>query len=62
MLIKHYLITRRKCVLIKNYALNKHVRLLTRLYSILCKLEKVPVIYLLARCYVVAKVYKILYM
>ena len=34
MLIKHYLITGRKYVLIKKYALNKHVCLLTRLYGI----------------------------
>ena len=33
-LIRHYLITGRKYVLIKEYALNKHVRLLTRLYGI----------------------------
>ena len=34
MLIRQYLTTGRKYVLIKKYALNKHVRLLTGLYSI----------------------------
>ena len=33
-LIRQYLITGRKHALIKKYALNKHVRLLTRLYGI----------------------------
>ena len=33
-LIRHYLATGRKYMLIKKYALNKHVRLLTRLYGI----------------------------
>ena len=33
-LIKHYLITGRMYALIKKYALNKHVCLLTRLYGI----------------------------
>ena len=33
-LIRHYLTTGRKYVLIKKYALNKHVHLLTRLYGI----------------------------
>ena len=33
-LIRHYLTTGRKYALIKKYALNKHVRLLTRLYGI----------------------------
>ena len=32
-LIRHYLTTGRKYALIKKYALNKHVRLLTRLYG-----------------------------
>ena len=32
-LIRHYLTTRRKYALIKKYALNRHVRLLTRLYG-----------------------------
>ena len=32
-LIRQYLITGRKHALIKKYALNKHVRLLTRLYG-----------------------------
>ena len=40
MLIKHYLITGRKYALIKECALNKHVRLLTRLYGM----------YLIPRC------------
>ena len=34
-LTRHYLITGRKYALIKEYALNKHVHLLTRLYGIL---------------------------
>ena len=34
-LIRHYLTTGRKYALIKKYAPNKHVRLLTRLYGIL---------------------------
>ena len=38
-------------MLIKKYALKKHVRLLTRLYGN----------NILARCYVVTKVYKVLY-
>ena len=33
-LIRRYLTTGRKYALIKKYALNKHVRLLTRLYGI----------------------------
>ena len=33
-LIRRYLATGRKYTLIKEYALNKHVRLLTRLYGI----------------------------
>ena len=32
-LIRHYLKTERKYALIKKHALNKHVRLLTRLYG-----------------------------
>ena len=37
-LIRQYLTTGRKHALIKNYALNKHVRLLTRLYD-MCAME-----------------------
>ena len=33
-LIRHHLTTRKNYALIKKYALNKHVRLLTRLYGI----------------------------
>ena len=33
-LIRHYLTTGRKYVLIKKYVLNKHVHLLTRLYHV----------------------------
>ena len=38
-LIRHYLTTGRKYVLIKKYALNKHVDLLTRLYSIVLYID-----------------------
>ena len=42
-LIRYYLITGRKYVLIKKYVLNKHVRLLTRLYgTVEWEISRVP--------------------